>query len=93
MFSRAYRTAITLPPLVWVLVFLLIPYALLFCFSFWSVSPAQSIVHSVADVQTTLNAYAHVTEDAEMRSVAEWKAFTAGWRIGAHGHEQIGSGL
>jgi len=31
---------------VWVLVFLLIPYALLFCFSFWSVSPAQSIVHS-----------------------------------------------
>src|SRR6267143_1468437 len=46
MFSRAYRTAITLPPLVWVLVFLLIPYALLFCFSFWTVSPAQSIVHS-----------------------------------------------
>src|SRR5438105_2655291 len=46
MFSRAYRTAITLPPLVWVLVFLLIPYALLFCFSFWSVSPAQSIVHA-----------------------------------------------
>jgi hypothetical protein len=34
----------------------------------------------------------HVTEDAEMRSVAEWKTFTAGWRIGAHGHEQIGSG-
>ena len=46
MFSRAYRTAITLPPLLWVVVFLLIPYALLFCFSFWSVSPAQSIVHS-----------------------------------------------
>jgi site-specific recombinase XerD len=45
-----------------------------------------------ADVQTTLNAYAHVTEDAEMRSVAEWKTFTAGWRMGAHGHEQIGSG-
>src|SRR6202171_3980255 len=46
MFSRAYRTAITLPPLLWVVVFLLIPYALLFCFSFWSVSPAQTIVHS-----------------------------------------------
>jgi spermidine/putrescine transport system permease protein len=46
MFSRAYRAAITLPPLLWVVVFLLIPYALLFCFSFWSVSPAQSIVHS-----------------------------------------------
>ena len=45
-----------------------------------------------ADVQTTLNTYAHVTEDAEMRTVAQWKAFTAGWRIGAHAHEQIGSG-
>ena len=30
------------------------------------------------DVQTTLNVYAHVTEDAEMRTVAQWKAFTAG---------------
>jgi len=46
VFSRAYRTAITLPPLLWVVVFLLIPYALLFSFSFWSVSPAQTIVHS-----------------------------------------------
>ena len=46
MFSRAYRTAITLPPLLWVVVFLLIPYGLLFCFSFWSVSPAQTILHS-----------------------------------------------
>ena len=46
MFSRAYRTAIALPPLLWVVVFLLIPYALLFSFSFWSVSPAQTIVHS-----------------------------------------------
>lgn len=46
MFSRAYRAAITVPPLVWVAVFLLVPYALLFCFSFWSVSPEQTIVHS-----------------------------------------------
>src|SRR6201985_744392 len=46
MFSRAYRAAITLPPLVWVEVFLLLPYALLFCYSFWSVSPTQQIVHS-----------------------------------------------
>ena len=46
MFSRAYRTAITVPPLVWVAVFLLVPYALLFCYSFWSVSDAQVIVHS-----------------------------------------------
>lgn len=34
-----------------------------------------------SDVQTTLNTYAHVTEDAEMRAAADWKAFTAGWRI------------
>jgi integrase len=36
-----------------------------------------------ADIQTTLNTYAHVSEDAEMRALADWKAFTAGWRIAA----------
>ena len=46
MFSRAYRAAVTLPPLTWVAVFLLLPYALLFCYSVWSVSPSQMIVHS-----------------------------------------------
>jgi spermidine/putrescine transport system permease protein len=46
MFSRAYRTAITVPPLLWVALFLLVPYVLLFCYSFWSVSPLQTIVHS-----------------------------------------------
>jgi len=46
MFSRAYRVAITLPALLWVAVFLLVPYALLFCYSFWSVSSSQTIVHS-----------------------------------------------
>jgi spermidine/putrescine transport system permease protein len=46
MFSRAYRTVITLPPLVWVTVFLIAPYLLMFCYSFWSVSPLQLIVHS-----------------------------------------------
>jgi spermidine/putrescine transport system permease protein len=46
MFSRAYRAAVTVPPLAWVAVFLLLPYALLFCYSFWSVSPSQAIVHS-----------------------------------------------
>ena len=45
MFSRAYRAAITLPPLLWVALFLLTPYLLMFCFSFWSVSPSQEIVH------------------------------------------------
>src|ERR1700751_5103920 len=46
MFSRAYKTLVTAPPLVWVTVFLLVPYALMFCYSFWSVSPVQTIIHS-----------------------------------------------
>jgi spermidine/putrescine transport system permease protein len=46
MFSRAYRAAITAPPLLWVTAFLLVPYLLLFCYSFWSVSATQSIVHT-----------------------------------------------
>jgi spermidine/putrescine transport system permease protein len=46
MYSRAYKTAVAIPPLLWVTVFLLIPYAILFCYSFWSVSSAQTIVHS-----------------------------------------------
>src|ERR687887_1024345 len=46
MFSRAYRAAVTLPPLLWVAIFLLTPYVLMFCYSFWSVSASQTIVHS-----------------------------------------------
>ncbi len=46
MFSRAYRAAITVPPLLWVVAFLLLPYALLLCYSFWSVSAQQEIVHA-----------------------------------------------
>ncbi|PYX59004.1 MAG: spermidine/putrescine ABC transporter [Acidobacteria bacterium] len=45
MFSRAYKTAVTLPPLVWVAAFLLSPYLLMLCYSFWSVSAVQVIVH------------------------------------------------
>ncbi|MCB0939145.1 MAG: transposase [Mycobacterium sp.] len=33
-----------------------------------------------ADVQTTLSTYGWVTQEAEMRSLAEWKNFTAGWK-------------
>jgi len=56
MFSRAYRTIVTVPPLAWVAVFLLVPYALMFCYSFWSVSSAQTIVRSwnVANYQELL---------------------------------------
>jgi spermidine/putrescine transport system permease protein len=46
MYSRAYKAGVTIPPLLWVSVFLLVPYAILFCYSFWSVSPAQVIVHN-----------------------------------------------
>jgi spermidine/putrescine transport system permease protein len=46
MFSRAYRAVVTVPPLLWVTVFLLVPYALMFCYSFWMVSASQTIVHS-----------------------------------------------
>lgn len=46
MFSRAYKAAVALPPVLWVTVFLLVPYLLMFCYSFWSVSPSQTIVHS-----------------------------------------------
>jgi spermidine/putrescine transport system permease protein len=46
MYSRAYKATVTIPPLLWVTVFLLVPYAILFCYSFWSVSPAQTIAHN-----------------------------------------------
>ena len=37
MYSRAYKTLISLPPLLWVGLFLLLPYALMFAHSFWAV--------------------------------------------------------
>jgi spermidine/putrescine transport system permease protein len=46
MYTRSYKSAVTIPPLLWVTAFLLIPYALLFCYSFWSLSPQQTIVHN-----------------------------------------------
>lgn len=45
MYSRAYKASVGIPPVLWVSVFLLVPYAILFCCSFWSVSPQQVIVH------------------------------------------------
>ena len=44
--NLAYKAGVTIPPLLWVTVFLLAPYAILFCYSFWSLSPAQVIVHN-----------------------------------------------
>ena len=46
MYSRTYKATVTIPPLAWVVALLLVPYAMLFCYSFWSVSPLQTIVHS-----------------------------------------------
>jgi spermidine/putrescine transport system permease protein len=46
MFSRTYKAVVATPPLLWVSFFLLVPYLLMFCCSFWSVSPSQTIVHS-----------------------------------------------
>lgn len=46
MYSRAYKASVTIPPVLWVVVFLLAPYSILFCYSFWSVSPQEVIVHN-----------------------------------------------
>jgi len=54
MYSRAYKFLVTVPPLAWVTIFLLAPYAFLFCFSLWSVQ-SQTIVH-----QWTLKNYAEL---------------------------------
>jgi integrase len=43
------------------------------------------------DVQTTLNVYAHVSDDAQMRTVAQWKAFTAGWPDATEAPDLIGT--
>jgi spermidine/putrescine transport system permease protein len=44
VFSRAYRAAVTIPPLAWVTLFLLLPYLLMFCYSFWAVA-SGNVVH------------------------------------------------
>jgi spermidine/putrescine transport system permease protein len=58
MYSSAYRRLIAIPPVVWVVVFLLIPYSLLFCFSFWQVR-SGTIVH-----QWTLDNYRQLFENS-----------------------------
>ena len=44
MYSRAYKAIISTPPLLWVGLFLLLPYALMFAHSFWQVRDGL-IVH------------------------------------------------
>lgn len=45
MYSRLYKLLISIPPLLWVTLFLLLPYALMFAHSFWTVENGF-IVHS-----------------------------------------------
>ena len=44
MYSRTYKFLVTAPPLTWVAIFLIAPYAFLFCVSLWTVQ-SQTIVH------------------------------------------------
>src|ERR1700740_1133471 len=45
MYSRAYKAAISAPPLLWVCLFLLLPYALIFAHSFWLVRDGSLVHH------------------------------------------------
>jgi spermidine/putrescine transport system permease protein len=45
MYARSYKLLVSVPPILWVLAFLLFPYALMFAHSFWSVHEGV-IVHS-----------------------------------------------
>jgi spermidine/putrescine transport system permease protein len=38
MYTRTYKLVVSIPPILWVALFLLFPYALMFVHSFWSVS-------------------------------------------------------
>ena len=44
MYSRAYKSVVSFPPLLWVGVFLLLPYALMLAHSFWAVRDG-TVVH------------------------------------------------
>jgi spermidine/putrescine transport system permease protein len=44
MYSRAYKSIVALPPILWVGIFLLLPYALMLVHSFWAVRDGM-IVH------------------------------------------------
>ena len=54
MHSRAYKTIVSLPPLLWVGLFLLLPYALMFAHSFWAVHNGQLVQHWNLENYSTL---------------------------------------
>jgi spermidine/putrescine transport system permease protein len=45
MYSRAYKTIVSAPPLLWIAIFLLLPYALMFAHSFWTVQDGILLHH------------------------------------------------
>jgi spermidine/putrescine transport system permease protein len=54
MYSRAYKTLVSVPPLLWVGLFLLLPYALMFAHSFWAVQDQVIVHHWNVDNYSTL---------------------------------------
>lgn len=54
MYSRAYKSLVALPPLVWVAVFLLLPYALMLAHSLWIVREGIVVHHWNFDNYKTL---------------------------------------
>ena len=54
MYSRAYKSVVSLPPLFWVGCFLLLPYALMFAHSFWAVHEGVIVHHWTWDNYKTL---------------------------------------
>src|SRR5271154_3093480 len=55
MYSRAYKTIVSAPPLLWVGLFLLLPYALMFVHSFWAVQNGAIVHHwNLANYQKLL---------------------------------------
>ena len=53
--ARRSALLVTLPPFAWIALFLFLPYCLLFCYSFWSLSDFQQILH-----HPTLANYGHL---------------------------------
>jgi spermidine/putrescine transport system permease protein len=54
MYSRAYKSLVSIPPLLWVGIFLLLPYALMFVHSFWQVRDGFIVHHWNLDNYATL---------------------------------------
>ena len=54
MYSRAYKAIVAVPPLLWVGLFLLLPYALMFAHSFWAVHNGQLVQHWNLENYSTL---------------------------------------